>query len=205
MDLGALWEGVVAFLYSSKYVLMYFGTMTEGPLFMLGGGLLYHLGQVPFWPTYLTLVFGDFTGDIIWYSIGYFGARPAILRWGKYLQITPLIVDLVERQFHRFDTRILIISKLTMGFGFALTVLMVAGMLRVSFVRYLTINLLCGFVWTFFLFTVGYFFGNVLTTVPTPIGIILGLGGPVLTLLLLRVAGNYLSSRVQQEGEKPQS
>lgn len=60
----------------------------------------------------------------------------------------------------------LVISKLTMGFGLALATLTVAGMLRVPFWRYAVINLVCGFIWTLFLFGVGYFFGNVYELIP---------------------------------------
>ncbi len=197
MDFVAIGHSLLVFAESSKYAILFFGALIEGPLFMMGAGLLYHLGQVHFWPAYLLLVLGDFCGDIAWYCVGYFGARPAIVRWGKFLSITPPVIDAVERQFHRFDTWILVISKLTMGFGFALTILMVAGMLRVSFWRYALINLVCGFAWTGFLFGVGYFFGNVYNDVPGPLRLVFGIGGPIVTLVLLRVAAGYISKRTQ--------
>ena len=52
-----------------------------------------------------------------------------------------------------------------MGFGFAVVTLMVAGMLKVSFKRYVVINLFGGFIWTAMLLVIGYFFGNIYTLI----------------------------------------
>ncbi|MCX6787360.1 MAG: DedA family protein [Candidatus Kaiserbacteria bacterium] len=159
-------QQVVIFVESSKYILLFLGTLVEGPLMMLGSGLLYHLGQVTFWPVYLVLVFGDLTADVGWYIVGYWGARPFFDRYGHYLGLTPDVIEKVERRFNHFSDRILIISKLTMGFGLSLATLTIAGMLRVPFWRYAVINLFCGFIWTAFLFYIGYFFGNIYELVP---------------------------------------
>ena len=72
----------------------------------------------------------------------------------------------IERRFHKYHLRILVISKLTMGFGLAVPILTTAGMLRVSFTRYCTINILGSFVWVGFVIFVGYNFGNLLQLVP---------------------------------------
>jgi len=159
-------QSVLLFVESSKYILLFLGTLFEGPLMMLSSGLLYHQGQVSFWPIYLVLVFGDLTADVIWYAVGYWGARPFFDRYGKYLDLTPEVIQKVERRFNHFSDRILIISKLTMGFGLSLATLTISGMLRVPFWRYAVINLACGFVWTGFLFSIGYFFGNIYELVP---------------------------------------
>ena len=58
-----------------------------------------------------------------------------------------------------------------MGFGFALATLLVAGMLHVPFKRYAILNFLGGFIWTAFLMIVGYFFGNVYSSIAGPLKI----------------------------------
>ena len=157
---------IVAFIDSSKYILFFLGTFTEGPLVMMSGGFLYRLGQVAFWPTYLAMVFGDFTSDLGLYLVGYWAARPFFNRYGHYFNITPAVIEKIERRFRQYSDRVLVVSKLTMGFGLSFATLMTAGMLRVSFWRYAAINLACGFIWTLFLFGVGYFFGNVYQLIP---------------------------------------
>lgn len=159
---------LTAWLHTSKYFLAFFGAFTEGPLVMIAGGFLYRLGQFEFWPLYAALVGGDLAADIFWYTVGYHGAKRLIYRWGKFLGITPEIIDKLGHKFREHQTKILIFSKLTMGFGFALATLTTAGMVKVPFRRYTMINLIGGLIWVLFLIGVGYFFGNVYETIAQP-------------------------------------
>lgn len=159
-------SGLVAFLEATKYPLFFLGAYLEGTVVMLTGGVLLRLGQVDFWPLYGALILGDVLSDIMWYWVGYLGARRFILRWGYIINATPEVVAKLERRFQKYHLRILVFSKLTMGFGLAVPILATAGMLRVSFARYCTINIVGSFVWVAFIIFVGYNFGNVLQLIP---------------------------------------
>ena len=174
MDLVPFLSNFVAILEASKYFLLFAGAYLEGTVVMMTGGLLWRLGQVEFWPAYGALMLGDFLSDMMWYFIGYFGARPFVARWGHLFGASPKVVKKIERRFHRYHTGILVISKLTMGFGLAVGTLMTAGMMRVSLVRYVTINVLCGIVWIFVIMLVGYYFGNILAYIPRQLQIVGG-------------------------------
>ena len=158
--------GVLQFLETSKYGLIFLGSYFEGTVVMISSGLLWHLGKVAFWPMYLALIAGDFLSDLTWYFIGYFGARPFVNRWGHLVGASPDVVVRVERRFKMHETPILILSKLTMGFGLMIATLITAGMLRVSLWKFTVINLFGGFIWIFFLILIGYFFGNILEYIP---------------------------------------
>lgn len=158
--------GIIAFLESSKYVLLFLGCFFEGTGVMLVGGFLWHIGQTDFLPTFLALFAADILSDSMWYVIGFYGARTIVKKWGHLINLTQAVVDKVERRFHRYHTRVLVISKLSMGLGFAVATLMVAGMLRVPFKRFLTINVICGVVWITAVMLVGYYLGNVYETIP---------------------------------------
>jgi membrane protein DedA with SNARE-associated domain len=157
---------LVAFLQATKYPLFFTGAYIEGTVVMLTGGLLLRLGVVEFWPLYAALILGDVLSDIMWYWIGYLGARRFVMRWGYLVGATPEIVAKMERRFHKYHLRILVISKLTMGFGLAVPILTTAGMLRVSFKRYCVINIVGSFIWVGFVIFVGYNFGDVLAYFP---------------------------------------
>ena len=189
----ASFADVIALLQASKYFLLFAGSYIEGTAVMLSGGILWRLGQVDFLPAYAALLFGDFLADLMWYAIGYFGARPFIIRWGHLFNVTPLIVEKVERRFHRHHTWILIFSKLTMGFGLAVATLMTAGMLRVSLVRYIVINLLAGFVWVFFIMAIGYYFGNILTLMSLPMQVMIGVSIIVGFFFVVRAINTQLA------------
>jgi membrane protein DedA with SNARE-associated domain len=157
---------LIGLFHATKYPLFFAGAYIEGTVVMLTGGVLLRLGEVHFWPLYASLILGDVLSDIMWYWIGYFGARHFVMRWGYLLNATPEVVAKLERRFHKYHLRILVISKLTMGFGLAVPILMTAGMLRVSFARYCIINIIGSFAWVGFVIFVGYNFGNVLALIP---------------------------------------
>ncbi len=157
------------FLSFSRYALVFVGCIVEGPVVMLASGFLYRLGQFDLLPLYATLMVGDFVADLGWYAVGRFGARSLVNRFGHRFNITPQVINKIEKRFYTYQDRILFISKITMGFGFALATLIVAGMLKVPFKRYAILNFLGGFIWTAILLTLGYFFGNVYSSLTGPI------------------------------------
>lgn len=187
-------QNAIFWIDSSKYILLFVGCIFEGPVVMMTSGFLYHLGQFSFWPMYFALVIGDFVADIGWYCLGRFGTRNTIFKYGHYFGLTQSVLEKVEGWFGRYHQKILIISKLTMGLGFATVVLMVAGILKVPFKKYVTINLLGGFVWTFLLLVVGYFFGNLFVMISGPMKIVF-LGVIILVAIFgIRFLNNYLKN-----------
>ena len=159
-------HNLLAWLDSSKYILLFLGCIVEGPVVMMASGFLFSLGQFNFLPMYLALVSGDFVADIGWYLLGRYGTRHAIFKFGHFVGLTPEVLEKVEVRFRYYHQKILIISKLTMGFGFAVVILLVAGMFKVPFKNYVILNLIGGFIWTAFLIIVGYFFGNIFIVIP---------------------------------------
>lgn len=154
------------FFEASKYPLLFIGCFIEGTIVMMGAGILWHSGVVEFWPAYIALLAADFLADVMWYVIGYFGARKFVNKWGHHIGMTPENVAKIERRFHKHHTWILLISKLSMGFGLAVATLTTAGMLRIPFYRYMAINVVGGFIWVYAMMLVGYYFGNVLAMIP---------------------------------------
>lgn len=178
-----------------RYVLAFFLAIVEGPMVMVASGILLRLGFFYFWPIYLALMLGDFVADLGWYAVGFYGARKFADRWGKYLSLTPAAIRKLERLFKEHHDKILFISKITMGFGFALATLITAGMAKVPFKKYALYNFLGGFVWTAVLVSAGYFFGQLYT--------LLGKGFKVAFIIFLAVlvsgalygAGKYFKGR----------
>lgn len=184
---------VLDWIHASKYVLIFLGCIFEGPVVMVASGFLYRIGGFDFLPMYIALFFGDFTADIMWYCIGRFGARNLIFRYGSYVGITPENIEKIQRRFNKYHDKILIISKLTMGFGFALVVLVVAGMTHVPFRKYITLNFLGGIFWTGFLVLIGYYFGDIFAGISGPEKIVFMLCGFVAFVGTIRVVNNRLA------------
>lgn len=164
---------------------------------MMGAGLLLHLGQVEFWPAYLAIVAGDFASDLVWYWVGYFAARQVVERFGHWVGATPRVIENMERLFKKYDTKILTISKLTMGFGTGTATLLSAGMLRISFMRYAVVNLLAGFAWTLILMTLGFYFGNLYALIPGSFKAVFAVVVVALIFVGLRAFSHYVGRMVE--------
>ena len=184
---------LVSFLETSKYFLLFVGCLTEGSVVMLTGGLLWHSGVMELWDSHGALLLGDVLSDSMWYIIGYYGARRFTERWGRYVNVTPAIIEKAESKFNRYHTSILIISKLTMGFGFAIATLITAGMLKVPFVRYFTINFLGGLIWIYGLMLIGYYFGNIVLLVPRELQIVVAVSGIIAFFYILKIISARLA------------
>ena len=151
---------IVAWFITYRYPIALPLAFVEGPIVMLLSGILVRAGFFDFWPIYLLLLAGDLIGDATWYWIGRRGGRSFIKKYGKFVSVTNERIEKVETFFQNYHTSILFISKITMGFGFAIATLMAAGAARVNFRKYMFINFLGGFIWTGFLIGIGYFLGN---------------------------------------------
>jgi len=185
-------DQIISFLSFSKYAIVFVLCIVEGPVVMLTSGFLYRLGQFSLVPLYFSLMGGDFVADLGWYAVGRFGASPIVYKYGKFLNITPEIVLKIEKRFKTYQDRILFISKITMGFGFALATLLVAGILKVPFKRYAILNLFGGFIWTALLLAVGYFFGNVYDVIARPFKIVFLIIAPFAIIFALWAINRYL-------------
>lgn len=184
---------LISLLESSKYLLIFLGSFTEGAFVMMTGGVLWQQGQTEFWPTYAALLAGDFISDFMWYGIGYLGARRLINRFGPYVGLTPRVVEQIQHRFNRYRISILIISKLTNGFGTGAGTILVAGMLRVPLIAFATVSLIGGAVWVFMIMFIGYYFGNLLDVVPPGFKIVVAILGIAVLALIIRTVNRRLA------------
>lgn len=160
MDTPAILEYALTLSVTFKYLLVFVGTIIEGPIIMVAGGFLIHLGVFEPLPLFLTILAGDLVGDIAWYYIGYYFAEPFMKKHGHFLSLTPDKLEKIKTLFQKYHERILIFSKLTIGLGFALGTLIVAGITRIPFGRYMFLNLIGEGVLVAILLSVGYFFAE---------------------------------------------
>jgi len=161
---------------------------------MVASGILLRLGFFYFLPIYLSLMLGDFAADIAWYWIGFYSGRSFVERFGKYFSLTPEVVERVEFFFHKHQDKILFISKITMGFGFAMATLLTAGIVKIPFKRYVLFNFLGGFIWTGILLGTGYFFGNLYSSINKGFKVVFLIGLTVLVIGALYGGSRYFKT-----------
>lgn len=178
-------------LVVGKYLLVMLGTIVEGPIVMISSGFLLRLGAFNFWPLFIALAAGDIIADIGWYSLGRFFAEPVVRRFGHWFGLTPLMLDKARALFARYHNKILVISKLTLGFGMAIGVLIVAGASHVPFRKYLLINISGELVIAAVLIAIGYFFGQLSTQIAGDFKILFLVGGVLILITLFYFFSRY--------------
>lgn len=147
-------------------------------------GFLLKLGALDILPVFLCLMAGDLISDIYWYYLGYYGGRPFLLKFGRFFGINDKTLKLVEKLYHRHYAWILFLSKLTMGFGFAVQIVAVAGMVKIPFKKYMAVNVLGQPIWTAILLSLGYFLGTFYETVNKGLEWLF-FGGTIVVLIFL--------------------
>ena len=143
-----------------QYFAVFSGSLLNGPVAMITTGFLVKLGYFSPVPAFFLLLLGDLVGDFAYYGIGYFGFDRLIHRYGRFLHVTDELLEKVEKIFKKHDGKILLISKMTMGCGLALPILITAGTVKVSLKKYGLYNLAGSAIRTLFVMSLGYIFGN---------------------------------------------
>jgi membrane-associated protein len=193
---------IIGLLTQYRYAIIVPIAIVEGPIISLIAGFVVRFGPLDFIPTYFALMAGDLIGDVLWYWIGRRWGEVFVTRFGRYVSITKDNIDVTKKMFERHHSKILIASKLTTGFGLAPAILFTAGMSRVSFARYMSINIFGQFVWTAILVAVGYFFGNFYAQINNNFQRIEVIALVVVLFLCLWGFGKYLRARALREYSK---
>ncbi|MBV9159886.1 MAG: DedA family protein [Candidatus Kaiserbacteria bacterium] len=190
--------GLVAILQRFKYPILIPLAAIEGPILMMLCGLGAHLGYISFWPAYICLALGDLVGDAFWYWLGYHYGERFVGRFGSYFSITETHIDAVKRIFHRYRVYILLISKVTAGFGLALATLFTAGMTRVPFPLFIALNAVGQLVWTGILMGIGFFLGTFYTQANNIYGKVTAVAAIFFVFLLFIGFSRYIRSRFER-------
>jgi membrane protein DedA with SNARE-associated domain len=180
------------------YLIIILTASAEGPILSIIGGVLIRLGYFEFAPIYIAVMLGDALGDTAWYWIGRKYGHSFVRRFGKYVSITEARIHQVTLLFRKYSTRILIISKITNGFGLSVATLVTAGMSRIPFIQYLGFNLIGQFVWSGMLIAVGYYFSHLYVEIDGALGKASVIG--LLLLLIALVVGfhNYIKNKSEK-------
>jgi membrane-associated protein len=169
-----------------------------GPVYSMLFGVLIKLGYFSFTPAYIALMLGELLGDTVWYSLGYFWGHGVVKKLGKYVSISEKRIDEVVHLFHKYHSKILIISKITNGFGFSFVTLVTAGISKMSFTKFISLNMIGQFIWSGLLIAIGYYFSHAYLQINDILGKI-----SLVILFIALVAGflgfiNYLRTRVEK-------
>lgn len=178
-----------------KYPLIFLGTSIGGPALILTSGVLIRNGVLDLLPLFLAVCLGELTLDVIWYWLGRTKADSIIQRNGKYVNITPEVYEKVKKLFYTYDAVVLFISKIAMGFGFIIAILIVAGASKIPFWKYMFWNALGEVIWVSVMLAIGYYFGDATASLSVGLKYYATAGFVAVMLALLFGVGSALKKR----------
>jgi membrane protein DedA with SNARE-associated domain len=179
------------------YLIVFFGVVlgTMGIPFpsaaiLLASGVLVQQGHLNLGEALVFGILGAIIGNQIGYWIGNRAGRPFVLKWGRFVKLTPERLERIERLFVRHGGKAVFVARF---FSVSRTLeALVAGISRMRFGTFLLYSILGGSAWATAVVLVGYFFGESWGLTQHWSG-----HGPLLLAVLLAVAlgGFYLAHR----------
>lgn len=139
------------------YISIFPASIIEGPVIAVLAGFIASLGKLNIFLVFLILLAGDVVGDTLYYSIGLFGRKTFIVRWGKFIGITENKITTLESYFKKHKWKILAFGK-TQPIGSA--VLVTAGIARMPYLHFIFYNTLFSLPKIFILELIGFYFGD---------------------------------------------
>jgi len=121
-------------------------------------GYLVFLGKFSFWSVILWGTFGNLIGSLIAYLIGFYGGRPLIERYGKYILISREELEGADRWFKKYgQTGVLFSRMLPVVRTF---ISLPAGIARMPLWKFSFYTFAGSLPWTFILAYAGFILGQ---------------------------------------------
>ncbi len=147
------------------YLIVFFGVMLgnsgipfPSAAILLAAGVLVQQGHLNLGEAIVFGILGAIIGSQIGYWAGHKGGRTFVLKWGRYVKLTPERLERVEGFFVRhggkavFAARFFSVSRVLGA--------LVAGISRMRFGRFLFYSVLGGMVWATAVVVMGYYLGK---------------------------------------------
>src|SRR5919202_6169898 len=158
-------DNILHLISQYGYLIVFFGVMAEstgvplpGETILIAAGIMVQRGGLDLGDAIFFGTLGAVVGDQAGYWIGREGGRPFILRYGRYVFITPERLGRAEAFFARHGGKAVFLARFFSGlrvFG-----ALVAGMSRMHWRTFIFYNALGGAVWATAAVSVGYLLGR---------------------------------------------
>ncbi len=140
------------------YCLLGLLAMAEGPIAILAGGAATSSGLLLPLPVYLSVVTGNLTADMGWYTVGRFSKMDWLLRLSSKISVNPQRIVQLEQGVQKHAPRLLFLAKLTVGFP--IPTLIATGLSRVPVHRWVGMLVLGELIKSAILVFAGYLYAH---------------------------------------------
>ncbi len=152
-------EIMLALLIKYRYAALFPLAALEGPVVSLIAGFLVHLGYIAFIPAYAILILGDVIPDSVYFYIGRLGDHKKIAeKYGPKLKGIAASFEVVEKLWRDHPRKTMFFSKL--AYGLSIPFLLSAGLVKMSFGKFMEYTMPATLFQYGFLMLVGYYLGK---------------------------------------------
>jgi membrane-associated protein len=149
---------IFGLLYTYSYLVLFPLVVIEGPVVTIITGFLVSLGFMDFIPAYMTIVAGDLTGDVLYYSAGRWWLNKTYKGVLRFLNINLKLVRRLETALKKNKGPFLFFGKLSHAIGGL--ILFAAGSAQIPLKDFLEFTFLATLPKSLILLAVGYYFGS---------------------------------------------
>lgn len=147
--------------YSSVAILMMLESMiapVPSEAVMPFAGCLITTGRFSFLGVAIASTIGSIVGSLLSYAMGYYGGRPFVTRFGKYLLLNMHDLEVTERFFQKYGSFTIFIGRFIPVIRHLISIPAGAGRMHLApFIVYTTVG---ACMWNMFLAWLGYHLGN---------------------------------------------
>ncbi|PLT33716.1 DedA family protein [Bacillus sp. V5-8f] len=122
------------------------------------GGFLISSGRIHFFGAFLAGVVGGTLAQLILYWAGYYGGRPFLIKYGKYIFITERHIDVAEQWFQKYGTGVIFTARFIPVVRHAISI--PAGIAKMSVVKFTMFTIAAIVPWTIFFLVLGKMLGG---------------------------------------------
>jgi membrane protein DedA with SNARE-associated domain len=152
---------VLEWLSSLGYFGIALGLMVEvipSEIVLAYGGFLIASGQINFFGALIAGTIGGVLAQIFLYWLGYYGGRPFLERYGKYLLIKKKHLDVAEEWFERYGTGVIFGARFIPVVRHAISI--PAGISKMPLSRFVLLTTLAIIPWSVLFLYLGMQLGN---------------------------------------------
>jgi len=197
-------DSILHLISQYGYLIVFFGVMAEstgvplpGETILISAGILAQQGGLDLGDAIFFGILGAVVGDQIGYWAGREGGRPFVLRYGRYVLITPERLERAEAFFARHGGKAVFMARFFSGlrvFG-----ALVAGMSRMRWGTFFFYNALGGATWATAAVLGGYFLGSSIGFLERWMGrASILLAGLLVSAMILYLAYRWVSSHPER-------
>lgn len=131
-------------------------------------GFLVFQGQLQYELAIIASTAGSVLGAVVLYYVGYFGGKPFIDRYGRFIGLNKKNFDRTERWFQDYGSVIVLLARVVPGARSVVSV--PAGILEMPFLKFIILTTIGTAIWNSLLIGAGWWLGERWESVSQSVG-----------------------------------